>query len=99
MKTEKKGWWKNIKDLFFDIATNEGCMYITLILVLLTVFGVGYLLLTGLTLMVLWNWLAPLFWNDAPEVTYWQSVGIAFFLTIIGGILRGGITIKNNNGK
>ena len=37
--------------------------------------------------MLLWNWLTPLFWNNAPMLTFWQTLGIILLLDIIGGIL------------
>lgn len=37
--------------------------------------------------MLLWNWLIPLFWAGAPILTFWQSWGIMFLLTLIGNRL------------
>jgi hypothetical protein len=38
--------------------------------------------------MLLWNWLAPTFWTAAPELTFWQSLGICILLSIIGGFFK-----------
>lgn len=43
----------------------------------------------GLLVMLLWNWLAPIFWLAAPHLTYWQGVGIGLVLGIIGSLLSG----------
>ena len=88
--------WSELKDLFFDIITNEGCIYIILMLTIITICATGYFLLTGLALMALWNWLAPIFWTAAPVLTYWQGVGLSALFSIFCGILRGGRIVVNN---
>ena len=37
---------------------------------------------------LLWNWLVPMFWANAPILTYWQSFGCCVLLSIIGGYFR-----------
>ena len=41
-----------------------------------------------LILMLLWNWLAPLFWVDAPILTFWQTFGIYIFILILTNLFR-----------
>lgn len=60
---------------------NSGCMIILIILICC-------LTLEPLILMLLWNWLAPIFWTTAPELTFWQSFGIYILLSIIGGFFK-----------
>lgn len=62
----------------------EGCAscLVFLIIYLIIVF-VG-----GLVSQLLWNWLAPQFWEGAPILTYWQAVGVCALLSIIGGFFR-----------
>lgn len=60
---------------------NRGCMIILIILICC-------LTLEPLILMLLWNWLAPIFWTSAPELTFWQSLGICILLSIIGGFFK-----------
>jgi hypothetical protein len=60
---------------------NRGCMIILIILICC-------LTLEPLILMLLWNWLAPTFWTAAPELTFWQSLGICILLSIIGGFFK-----------
>ena len=47
---------------------------------------------TPYVFMLLWNWLAPIFWSCAPILTFWQSFGIVILLGIIGSFFR-----NNNN--
>ena len=41
-----------------------------------------------LILMLLWNWLAPLFWVNAPILTFWQTFGIYIFILILTNLFR-----------
>lgn len=41
-----------------------------------------------LILMLLWNWLAPLFWVDAPILTFWQTFGIYIFILILSNLFK-----------
>lgn len=41
-----------------------------------------------LILMMLWNWLAPIFWATAPILTFWQAVGVCILINIIGSAFR-----------
>lgn len=50
------------------------------------VFG---LLLLGLVVMTLWNWLVPSMFNG-PEITFWQALG----LFVLAKILFGGLGSK-----
>jgi len=61
-----------------------------LVLALLAV-GIG---LGGIMLMLLWNWIAPIFWVAAPVLTFWQSVGINVLLWLIGSAFRSTQTSK-----
>jgi len=46
--------------------------------------------LFGWVVMLLWNWLAPVFWLAAPHLTFWQGVGVGLVLEIVGTVLGGG---------
>lgn len=59
-----------------------GCGCIVMLMVIL-----GFSALGALILMYLWNWLAPLFWQTAPILTFWQTWGIVFLLSLIGNLL------------
>lgn len=43
---------------------------------------------TPFVFMLLWNWLVPIFWSNAPILTFWQSFGIVILLGIIGSFFR-----------
>lgn len=43
---------------------------------------------TPYVFMLLWNWLVPIFWSNAPILTFWQSFGIVVLLSIIGSFFR-----------
>lgn len=54
-------------------------------LVILSIaFFVSIFMLVSYTVMLLWNWLMPDIFN-LPVITFWQSVGLVFLLTIIRG--------------
>lgn len=53
-----------------------GCLSILLIIIALGA-------IEGLVLMLLWNWLAPLFWSTAPILSFWQAWGILVLLNLI----------------
>ena len=57
------------------------CILILVVIILLS-------FLEGWILMLLWNWLAPIFWSSAPELGYWQAMGIMLLLSIIGSFFR-----------
>ena len=47
-------------------------------------------------LMILWNWLTPLFWSAAPELTFWECGGIILLINLIGSILRNALGFKKD---
>lgn len=47
-------------------------------------------------LMLLWNWLAPLFWSAAPELTFLQCIGIIVLINLIGSIIRSALGFNKN---
>ena len=53
-----------------------------LVIVILSITFVPYVF------MLLWNWIAPIFWSSAPILTFWQSVGVVVLLNIIGNFFR-----------
>lgn len=59
--------------------------------ILLILFYIIMILLcaciTPLLLMLLWNWLIPIFWINAPILNFWQSFGIVILLGLIGQII------------
>ena len=46
--------------------------------------------------MILWNWLAPLFWSAAPELTFLQCIGIIVLINLIGSIIRSALGFNKN---
>lgn len=62
----------------------SGCMSCLLVLILI----IGFDFLLGWLFMLLWNWLAPLFWEAAPILTYWQSFGVVMILSLIGSFFK-----------
>ena len=41
----------------------------------------------ALVIMLLWNYIIPIFWVSAPLLTYWQSFAIVMLIKIIKSIL------------
>ena len=57
------------------------CLGLIIIIALISLFG-------GWIFMLLWNWVVPIIWTNAPILTFWQACGISFLLTIIGNKFR-----------
>lgn len=38
-------------------------------------------------IQLLWNWLMPLFWNNAPVLTYLETAGCIIFIMLIYNLL------------
>ena len=67
---------------YYDgVTAFAGCIFILLICIILGAFG-------GFIFMLLWNWLAPLFWVSAPQLTFWQAWGVCILLSWIGSFFR-----------
>lgn len=63
-----------------DVSTG-GCIVICVILAVLS-------FLEAWVVQLLWNWIAPIFWQAAPTLTYWQAFGACVLLSIIGSAFR-----------
>lgn len=58
-----------------------GCFVTLLLCIILGALG-------GWVFMVLWNWLAPLFWPAAPQLTFFQAWGVIVLISWIGSFFR-----------
>ena len=58
-----------------------GCI---LIILLYIVFGA----LGGFIFMLLWNWLMPLFWANAPILNFLEACGVCILLSWISSLFR-----------
>ena len=68
-----------IKDELKDASWLE--ITIVVIGALATIFCIYSLL--GWIFMLLWNWIAPIFWKTCPILNFWQSVGAVLLLSFI----------------
>ena len=52
---------------------------------ILFIIGFAFLLwfVSAWVVMTLWNWLAPLFWEDAPILGFWEMWGAIVLINII----------------
>lgn len=50
---------------------------------------IGLAALKGWIVSLLWNWLAPMFWTNAPVLGIWEAFGILFLLNLIGRVFFG----------
>lgn len=55
------------------------CMLVTLM---------GLASIWGCIFMLLWNWLAPLFWTAAPHLSFFESCGIIFLFVFITSLFN-----------
>ena len=61
-----------------------GCLFVILVIMLFMV--------ESYILMLLWNWLIPLFWINAPILDFFQFMGVIVLINIIGSIVRSAFT-------
>ena len=57
------------------------CFFALIVIVLLS-------FLEAWVLMLLWNWIAPIFWAAAPILTFWQAYGAMVLIQIIAGLFK-----------
>ena len=65
-----------------DSKTIIGCIMAVL-------FLIGGSFISGMAVMLLWNWIVPVFWDSAPVLTWWQAFGAMLLVGIIGNMLFG----------
>ena len=63
---------------------------------LISILIVAGFFVESYVLMILWNWLAPLFWSAAPELTFLQCIGIIVLINLIGSIIRSALGFNKN---
>ena len=63
---------------------------------LISILIIAAFFLESYVLMILWNWLTPLFWSSAPELTFWECGGIILLINLIGSILRNALGFKKD---
>ena len=56
--------------------------------VLILIIGAALAAFEGWIASLLWNWLAPLFWENAPVLGIWQAFGILVLINIIFGVFK-----------
>lgn len=49
------------------------------------IIAIGLYALITWGVQSLWNWIAPLFWNNAPILTFWQTLGVMLLVMIFAG--------------
>ena len=59
----------------------SSCFFALIVIVLLS-------FLEAWVLMLLWNWIAPIFWAAAPILTFWQAYGAMVLIQIIAGLFK-----------
>ena len=60
--------------------------FISILLAIIVILGIGAL--GALVVMLLWNWLVPLFWSGAPVLGFWQTWGIIILVNIIIRLIK-----------
>lgn len=63
---------------------------------IIAIIAIAAYFLEGYVLMILWNWLAPLFWSAAPELTFLQCIGIILLINLIGSIICSALGLNKN---
>ncbi len=65
----------------FDRDYSGIAIFITIILIVGLAFGA--LCLDAWVVMLLWNWVVPVLWIDAPILTFWTSMGLNVLCTLL----------------
>lgn len=63
---------------------------------IIAIIVIAAFFLEGYVLMLLWNWLAPLFWSAAPILGFWECIGIIVLINLIGSIIRSALGLNKN---
>ena len=75
----KKSWYDEFDSLMSWIGA--GILFI-----------IGFVFLLGFVsawvVMTLWNWLATLYWDDAPFLGFWETWGAIVLINIIVRLFR-----------
>ena len=61
---------------------------------IIAIIVIAAFFLEGYVLMLLWNWLAPLFWSAAPILCFWECIGIILLINLIGSIIRSALGLN-----
>ena len=69
---------------------NDDTPLLAIILALVVVLGIifGALCFEAWIVMLLWNWIVPLLWIDAPLLTFWTAFGIDLLISLLFGTCR-----------
>jgi len=78
-----------------QVSPVVGCLLAILFVI---VIAVGSSLLTGLLLMLFWNWIAVSIFH-APHLTYWQAWGLMFLISLVAGLFRSSTTINRDKAR
>lgn len=60
--------------------------FLIFLVAVIMVLGAGAL--GAWIVMLLWNWVVPLFWTNAPILGFWQTWGALILLSMIGSFFR-----------
>lgn len=77
-----------MKELYKTYKECGFWIFLLVIIATLTIMAAVYAG-TGFIFMTMFNWLAPLFWTNAPHLSLWQSIGVIIFMLLIGGFIKG----------
>ena len=54
-----------------------------LAIILALIIAIGLYALITWGVQSLWNWIAPLFWSNAPILTFWQTLGVMLLVRVM----------------
>ena len=57
-------------------------------IIFIIVFAFLFGFVSAWVVMTLWNWLAPIFWEGAPILGFWETWGAMVLISIIVGLFR-----------
>lgn len=76
--------------------SNYGCGMIILIVIVALALIFGAMCLEAWIFMLLWNWIAPIFWATAPHLGFWVSFGAMMLFNLIGGFFKSRVSVNKD---
>lgn len=74
---------------------NYGAIYGIIGCLLILLGYLGLCIFIAWIAMLLWNWLAPVFWANAPILNIWQAWGAIILISLISGCFKIRVKIKD----
>lgn len=62
---------------------NDGCAVVIITFIIVLALAIGFSFLYAWIGMLLWNWVMPIIWAEAPVMTFWPMWGLIELCSIL----------------